>query len=117
MRRILCLFCLLIVCSINFASPPRLFADTTPLHASTDWQLKASFKYDTLCLLNALSGDPYYLQYYQAEYDHFHSLFTPEEQAAFSHLKQVIKDEGHGIISAKMALYYSAVDDETLPEM
>src|ERR1022692_4876932 len=117
MRRILCLFCLLIVCSINFASPPRLFAETTPLHKCTDWQLKASLKYDTLCLLNALSGDPYYLDYYRAEYDHFHSLFTPEEQAAFAQLKHVIKDEGHGIISAKLALYFSVVDDETLPEM
>lgn len=117
MCRILSLFCLFIVCSINFASPPGLFAETTPLHTGTDWQLKASLKYDTLCLLNALSGDPYYLDYYRAEYDHFHSLFTPEEQAAFAKLKQVIKDEGHGIISAKLALYYSAVDDETLPEM
>ena len=98
--------------------PTRLlFAETAPLHTSTDWQLKPSFKYDTLCLLNVLSGDPYYLHYYQAEYDHFHPLFTPEEQAAFAQLKHVIKDEGHGIISAKLALYYSAVDDETLPEM
>ena len=32
-------------------------------------------------------------------------------------MKHVIKDEGHGIISAKLALYYSVVDDETLPEM
>jgi hypothetical protein len=117
MRRILPLFCLLLVCSINFASPPRLFAETMPLHTSTDWQLKASLKYDTLCLLNALSGDPYYLDYYRAEYNHFHALFTPEEQAAFAQLKQVIKDDGHGIISAKLALYYSVVDDETLPEM
>jgi hypothetical protein len=68
-------------------------------------------------MLNALSGDPFYLHYYQAEYDHFHPLFTSEEQAAFAQLKQVIKDEGHGIISAKLALYYSAVDDETFPEM
>jgi len=74
-------------------------------------------KYDILCLLNALSGDPYYLRYYQAEYDHFHPLFTPEEQAAFIQLKHTIKDEGHEIISAKLALYYSAVNDETLPEM
>jgi hypothetical protein len=68
-------------------------------------------------LLNALSGDPYYLDYYQAEYNHFHPLFTPEEQAAFAQLKHVIKDEGHGIVSAELALYYSAVEDETLPEM
>ena len=77
---------------------PSLQAETVSLHTSTDWQLKPSLKYDTLCLLNALSGDPYYLHYYQAEYDHFHPLFTPEEQAAFVQLKHVIKDEGQGII-------------------
>jgi hypothetical protein len=34
----------------------------------TEWQLKPSLKYDALCLLNVLSGDPYYLHYYQPEY-------------------------------------------------
>jgi hypothetical protein len=117
MRRILCPLCLLIVCSTKIANPPLLGAETAPLHTSTDWQLKPSLKYDALCLLNALSGDPYYLDYYQAEYNHFHPLFTPEEQAAFAQLKHVIKDKGHGIVSAELALYYSAVEDETLPEM
>jgi hypothetical protein len=117
MRRILYLLCLLIACSARITNPPFLFAKTVPSHTVTDWQLKPSLKYDTLCLLNVLSGDPYYLHYYQAEFDHFHSLFTPEEQAAFARLKQVIKDEGNGIVSAKLTLYYSVVDDESLAEM
>ena len=100
---------------ISIASLPFLHAQTA--RAATDWQLKPSLKYDALCLLNALSADPYYLHYYQAEYDHFHPLFTAQEQAAFVELKRVIKDEGHEIISAKLALYYSVVNDETLPEM
>ncbi|MGD0443424.1 MAG: hypothetical protein ABSA39_05760 [Edaphobacter sp.] len=79
--------------------------------------MKPSLKYDALCLLNALSGDPYYLHYYQDEYDHFHPLFTPKEQAAFVELKRIFKDEGGGIISATLTLYYSNVPDETLPEM
>ena len=96
---------------------PALSERRAAAHSGTDWQLKPSLKYDALCLLNALSGDPFYLDYYQAEYDHFHPLFTPAEQNAFAELKHVIKDQGHGIISAKLALYYSVVDDETLPEM
>ena len=88
-----------------------------PFHKTTDWELKPSLKYDALCLLNALSGDPYYLEYYRAEYEHFHPLFTPEENSAFERLKHVIKDQGNDIISAKLALYYSVVDDETIPEM
>jgi len=117
MRQIFYQLCLLILCTAQITHAHRLTAETVPLHSHTDWQLKSSLKYDTLCLLNALSGDPYYLHYYRAEYEHFHSLFTSEEQVAFAQLKDVIKDEGHGIISAKLALYYSAVDDETLPEM
>jgi hypothetical protein len=117
MRRFHYLLFPLILCSTHIAHQSFLTAETVPVHTSTDWQLKPSFKYDTLCLLNALSGDPYYLHYYQAEYNRFHPLFAPEEQAAFAQLKNVIKDEGHGIISAKLALYFSAVDDETLPEM
>src|ERR1700678_2340744 len=113
MRFLKCFLLLWIVCDLTVHSS----AQSAALHTTTDWELKASFKYDTLCLLNVLSGDPYYLHYYQAEYEHFHPLFTPEEQAAFAQLKHVIKDEGHGIVSAKLTLYYSAVDDETLPEM
>jgi hypothetical protein len=109
--------CLLILCCAQIAYPPLFAAETVPVRPTTDWQLKPSLKYDALCLLNALSGDPYYLHYYQTEYDHFHPLFTPQEQTAFAALKHVIKDEGLGIISAKLALYFSTVDDETLPEM
>lgn len=99
----------------SIASLPVLHAQTA--RAATEWQLKPSLKYDALCLLNVLSADPYYLHYYQTEYNHFHPLFTAQEQAAFVALKRVIKDEGHEIISAKLALYYSVVNDETLPEM
>ena len=92
-------------------------AAAAQLHTHTNWKIEPSLKYDALCLLNALSGDPYYLSYYRAEYDHFHALFTPAEQAAFAQLKQVLKDDAHGIISAQLALYYSVVDDTTLAEM
>ena len=39
MRRILYLLCLLIVSSTQIADPSHLFAETAPLHTSTDWQL------------------------------------------------------------------------------
>src|SRR5580698_8390935 len=112
MHRVCCTSLLLLAVSVSL-----LKADAQQKRSTTDWQLAPSLKYDILCLLNALSGDPYYLRYYQAEYDHFHPLFTPEEQAAFVQLKHVIKDEGQGIISAKLTLYYSVVEDETLTEM
>jgi hypothetical protein len=112
MYRVCCFSFLLLAVAVSLVN-----AEPTVVGPTTNWQLAPSLKYDTLCLLNALSGDPYYLHYYQAEYDHFHPLFTPEEQAAFTQLKHTIKDAGHEIISAKLALYFSAVSDETLPEM
>lgn len=112
MPRIWRLICLLLTIAV-----PVLHAEEPSGRIITDWQLEPSLKYDTLCLLNMLSGDPYYLHYYQAEYDHFHPLFRPEERAAFVQLKNIIKDEEHEIVSAKLALYFSVVDDETLPEM
>jgi hypothetical protein len=53
-----------------------------------------SLKYDALCLLKTLSGDPFYLPCYQREYDHFHPLFAPEEQASFVQSKRVLKEQG-----------------------
>jgi hypothetical protein len=86
-------------------------------HKTTAWDLRPSLTLDALCLLNALSGDPYYLEYYRAEYDHFDPLFTPEERDAFRKLKTIIKDGDSDIISAKMALYFSATGDETLDQL
>src|ERR1700750_2615856 len=116
MRRIHQLLWLVALCSA-LVGPSLLVSETVPVHPVTDWQLKPSLKYDALCLLNVLSGDPYYLEYYKAEYDHFHPLFTPKEQAAFVELKHILKDEGGGIVSAGLALNYSVVNDETLPQM
>lgn len=87
------------------------------MHDSTTWLIQPSFKYDVLTFLNALTGDDYYLTYYQDEYKHFEPLLTAEAKAALADLKRIIKDAGGGIISAKLTLYFSATDDETLDEM
>src|ERR1700761_3620296 len=97
--------------------PFVLFAQPSKQDITTHWDLRPSLKYDALCLLNVLSSDPYYLKYYQAEYEHFHPLFTTEEQGSFVELKHIIKDQAQGIISAQLTLYYSVVDDETLSQM
>jgi hypothetical protein len=73
-------------------------------HTKTDWDLRPSFMFDTLCALNFLSGDPYYLKFYQADYDRLFPKLRPEERAAFVSLKHRIKDQNGGIISAQLAL-------------
>jgi len=34
-------------------------------HSQTRWRVAPSLAFDALCAMNVLSGDPYYLQYYQ----------------------------------------------------
>lgn len=84
---------------------------------STQWRIEPSFKYDALCFLNTLTGDPFYLWHYSRAYAEFAPKLTPEAKAAIAHLKKVIKDEGGGIISANLCLFFSAGDAETLDDL
>jgi len=86
-------------------------------HTTTDWELRPSFMFDTLCALNFLGGDRYYLQFYQNDYDRLSPQLRPNERAAFVSLKRRIKDQNGGIISAQLALYFSATDAESLDDM
>ncbi len=70
-----------------------------------------------LCALNFLSGDKYYLEFYQSDYDRLFPRLRPKERAAFVSLKHRIKDQNGGIISAQLALYFSATDAESLDDM
>ena len=79
-----------------------------PLHTTTDWGIRPSLMFDTLCALNFLSGDKYYLEFYQSDYDRLFPQLLPQEQAAFVNLKHRIKDQNGGIISAQLALFFSA---------
>jgi hypothetical protein len=86
-------------------------------HTTTYWELRPSLKYDALCFLNSLTGDPYYLIYYQREYERFQAKLTPEARQAMGNLKRKIKDEHQNIISAFLCLYFSATEDRMIAEM
>jgi hypothetical protein len=64
-----------------------------------------------------LTGDPFYVDYYKDEYARFEPQLTPAVRTALANLKRKIKDEGRNIISAFLALYFSATDDQTLDDM
>jgi hypothetical protein len=99
--------------------PPHLHAAEQPasFHTTTQWDLQPSLTFDAICALNMLSGDPYYLEYYRADYDRLVKQFRPEELAAFANLKRRIKDQNGGIISASLALYFSATDAQSLDDL
>ena len=87
------------------------------MHTTTKWQVEPSFKFDILCFLNTLTKDPYYLHYYQDEYNKFKSIITPAAKSALANLKKTIKDKNQRIISAFLCLYFSATNDKTLDDM
>jgi len=87
------------------------------LHATTDWHIQPSFTMDTVCFLNVLTGDPFYTRYYKVEYEQFEPRLTPAARNALANLKRKIKDERKSIISAFLALYFSATDDRTLDDL
>lgn len=89
----------------------------TPNHRSTDWEVHPSFKYDTLCFLNILTGDEFYTRFYETVYADFEPRLTPEVRKALAAVKRSIKDEGGGIVSANLSLYYSVSPAETLDEL
>jgi hypothetical protein len=86
-------------------------------HTKTDWRVTPSLTLDTVCFLNVLTGDPFYVRYYRDEYARFEPQLTPAARAALAQLKRKIKDEQKNIISAFLALYFSATEDRTLDEM
>jgi hypothetical protein len=125
MRRLTCaVLCqILIFNTLNVALCARADAGqksdgpNTAMHAGTDWRVSPSFKFDALCFLNLLTGDPFYVRYYKDEYAEFAPRLTPAARAALIDLKRKIKDENKDIISAFLCMYFSATDDQTLEDM
>lgn len=111
------MFAILAFALLCSAAPLHAAPANAPKHDSTVWDVQPSFKYDTLCFFNILSGDPFYLRYYKPVYKHFEPLMTPEVKAAIATIKKVIKDQGGGIISARLSLYYSVVPAATLDQL
>ena len=86
-------------------------------HSNTNWRVTPSLKFDTLCVLNALSGDPFYLKYYQKEYDELAPRLPRRLFVALDQLKQKVKDQNKNIISAFLSFYFSATDDQSIDDM
>ena len=111
---ILCGAVILTSCGKSDREPVEKKAE---IHDTTDWQIEPSFKFDVLCFLNTATGDSFYLNYYQDEYDELEPKLTPVAKEALANLKRKIKDKHQGIISALLTLYFSATKDETLDDM
>src|SRR5687767_13076490 len=112
--------CLIILFSVSlpcFGTPEKKAGiRRARFHKTTDWRIQPSFTLDTVCFLNVLTGDPFYVDYYKDDYRRFEPQLTPAVRPALANLKRKIKDERKNIISAFLALYFSATDDRTLDD-
>lgn len=62
------------------------------LHKKTRWRIEPSSKFDTLCFLGVLTGDPFYVGYYKDEYAKLEPQLTPPAREALAALKRKIYD-------------------------
>jgi hypothetical protein len=83
----------------------------------TEWKVEPSLKYDALCFLNIMTGDPFYRKLYATEYARFEHALTPGVRAALGNLKRKLKDKNGNVVSAFLSLHFSASSAETLGEM
>jgi len=53
----------------------------------SNFEFQSSVVLEAICFTNTLVNDPFYLRYFQKDYDHFKTFFTPEVSEALSRLK------------------------------
>jgi hypothetical protein len=109
------IFCLGILVLSSQAFPPMDQAQQeVRLHYQTDWKIEPSLKYDAICLVNTLTGDPFYRKHYQREYEEFAQKLSEPVKRALANLHLAIKQKNRLIVSAFLSLYLSATDEDTL---
>jgi len=119
MKKTVIFLCLVILATAMYFYFTNKSSETNVLKSTdkvTQWELKPSLKYDMLCFINALVGDEYYLQYYQEDYNKFHTKFTPEVTSALRELNTQ-RQKYNIILGAWLSNLYSATDDETIDDM
>jgi hypothetical protein len=104
----------LLILSIHSIPSMCLSQQEVRMHYLTNWKIEPSLKYDAICLINTLTGDPFYLKHYQREYEEFAKELSDPVKRSLAHLQQTIKEKNRLILSAFLSLYFSATDEDTL---
>jgi hypothetical protein len=117
MKIIIRLIVISFICTSLSNGAARIDQAHTTIRVKTEWQVISSFKYDTLCFLNVLTGDSFYQKFYADEFARFDPRNSPKARTALANIKRILKDENKNIVSAFLSLHFSATDAETLDEM
>lgn len=108
--RLLLLFALCLGCS--HAPPPA----SAPASRTT-WVFEPNLAYDSLCFLNLLSGDPWYLGFgFADEVAPWIAKLPPDARDAIARIKTTLKAKDH-LMSAYLALVMSVADPRTLADL
>ena len=83
----------------------------------TTWVLEPNLAYDSLCFLNLLTGDPFYLQMgYAEELAPWIARLSPAMREAIARIRTQLKAADH-LVSAYLTLVMSAADPRTLADL
>src|SRR6266511_3598745 len=83
----------------------------------THWVLEPAQAYDAIAFVNLLTGDPFYVANYRADYERWAARLGPPEKQALAHLTHRIKEQEHGMIYPTLALAFSGVEPRTLADL
>lgn len=86
-------------------------------HDSTIWNIEPDYALDVLCLLNSLSGDSFYVRFYEDDFKYLKKQFTPETEKAIASLTDKVRIKNKKIISAELTLYFSSVNPTTIEDL
>lgn len=92
------------------------FASLPDGHKTTRWIIEPNIALDALCFFTTLTGDPFYLAYYQKEYDRFAPKLTAEVKKAVAEIKSII-EEDKGLICPVLTQIFSPLDPKTLDNL
>lgn len=100
----------------TLAPQPTSFASLPGGHTTTKWTIEPNIALDALCFFTTLTGDPFYLDYYQKEYDRFAPKLTPEVKKAIAEIKKTI-EEDKGLMCPILMNIFQPLAPRTLDDL
>jgi hypothetical protein len=74
-------------------------------HTTTTWSVETNLAYDALCFIPTLTGDPFYLRFYQSEYNRFAPKLQPAVKQALDEIRAVVKEHDSLLSSTLVSLF------------
>lgn len=97
-------------------SQPTSFASLPGGHTTTKWNIEPNIALDALCFFTTLTGDQFYLAYYQKEYDRFAPKLTAEVKKAVAEIKKII-EEDKGLMCPVLTNIFLPLAPKTLDDL